>query len=71
MRLGLADLHLFLSIVDAGSITQGRHARIWPWPRPASVCVVSRTMRVLSFWSVYRAESSPQKRVRRWPTMPV
>ncbi|XOT97902.1 LysR family transcriptional regulator, partial [Alcaligenes pakistanensis] len=23
MRLGLADLHLFLSIVDAGSITQG------------------------------------------------
>lgn len=33
MRLDLADLRLFIAIVDTGSITGGRRMPIWPGVR--------------------------------------
>lgn len=69
MRLDLADLHLFLCVADAGSITQGAaranlalasvSARLRSIEADAGIALLER----------HPAASLPPRPGKRWPTM--
>lgn len=55
MRLDLADLRLFIAIVDTGSITGGAAMAHLAWPPPAKECASWRQRSVFPCCSVMPA----------------